>query len=362
MKIVTFEDIDESLMQGHECCFVHSGCNGDADVVILDINTIFDYEEKKLSLCKEKYTSVAVIDDPSDFDAFKNFGITAWIKRDDLSDLPNLLSDIQTRMGLQEYPIIIDTHCHLDNIKYEDDIEEVINSSIASGVGKFIIPGADINDLQKAIKLSELHENIFFAVGIHPYDIDNYQEDILEKYINHPKCVAVGECGLDYFRLPEGEIEKKENIALQKEIFTKQINLAKKYNKPLIIHIRDASNDSKQILLDNNASEVGGVLHCYNADEQLLSLSEQNFYFGIGGVVTFKNAKKLVNVLPKIPKDKLLLETDGPYLTPHPYRGQRNEPKYTNEVAQKIAEILGLEKEEIVTLTTKNATKLFNFS
>jgi hypothetical protein len=100
MKIVTFEDIDETLMQGHETCFVHSGCGEDADVVILDINTIFDYEEKKLTLCKEDYTSIAVIDDPSDFDAFKNFGITAWIKRDNLSDLPALLTEVQSRMGL----------------------------------------------------------------------------------------------------------------------------------------------------------------------------------------------------------------------------------------------------------------------
>jgi len=166
---------------------------------------------------------------------------------------------------------------------------------------------------------------------------------------------------LDYFRLPENQEEKDTNIALQKEVFIAQINLAKKYKKPLIIHIRDASNDSKEILLDYDASDVGGVLHCYNADEQLLSLSEQNFYFGIGGVVTFKNAKKLVNVLPKIPKEKLVLETDGPYLTPHPYRGTRNEPKYTNEIASKIAEILDMTKEEVESLTTTNAKVLFNF-
>jgi len=148
---------------------------------------------------------------------------------------------------------------------------------------------------------------------------------------------------------------------LQKEVFIAQINLAKKYKKPLIIHIRDASNDSKQILLDHDASQVGGVLHCYNADEQLLSLAQQNFYFGIGGVVTFKNAKKLVNVLSEIPKEKLVLETDGPYLTPHPHRGTRNEPKYTNEIANKIAEILDISKDEVVALTTTNAKVLFNF-
>ena len=165
---------------------------------------------------------------------------------------------------------------------------------------------------------------------------------------------------MDYFRLPKDEDEKIANIKLQKEVFISQINLAKKYKKPLIIHIRDASNDSKILMLENDVKEVGGVLHCFNADEQLLVLAEHGFYFGIGGVLTFKNAKKLVNVLSKIPQDKLIIETDGPYLTPHPYRGTRNEPKYTNEVASKMAELLDMTKEQIEDLTTSNANKLFN--
>ncbi len=169
----------------------------------------------------------------------------------------------------------------------------------------------------------------------------------------------MGECGLDYYRLPEDESEKEINIKLQKEVFVSQIDLAKKYKKPLIIHIRDASNDSKQILLENNASEVGGVLHCFNADEQLLSLAKENFYFGIGGVVTFKNAKKLLNVLHKIPLEKLVLETDAPYLTPEPFRGKRNEPLYTKYVAAKIGEILSIDQKEIEDLTTRNAKILF---
>jgi TatD DNase family protein len=210
--------------------------------------------------------------------------------------------------------------------------------------------------------LSEKYDEIYFAVGIHPYDIENYDEKILESYINHKKCVAVGECGLDYFRLPEDNLEKEQNIILQKQVFISQITLAKKYKKPLIIHIRDSSNDAKKILLENDAKQVGGVLHCFNADEQLLSLADEQFYFGIGGVVTFKNGKKLVNVLPKIPKDKLLIETDAPYLTPHPYRGTRNEPKYTNEIAHKISEILDITKEDIIKLTTFNATQLFSFN
>jgi len=186
-----------------------------------------------------------------------------------------------------------------------------------------------------------------------------YDETIMEKYVNHPKCIAIGECGLDYFRLPEDEEEKQQNIKKQKEVFKAQIEFAKKVNKPLIVHIRDASNDSREILINTNAKEVGGVLHCYNASEHLLPLAEHNFYYGIGGVLTFKNAKKLVEVLPKIPKEKLIIETDGPYLTPHPHRGKRNEPFYTNLVAQKMAELLDMSKEEIEDLTTNNATRLF---
>lgn len=177
--------------------------------------------------------------------------------------------------------------------------------------------------------------------------------------MNHPKCIAIGECGLDYYRLPDDEEEKKENIKRQKEVFISQINLAKKYKKPLIIHIREASDDSRQILINENAKEVGGVLHCFNASEHLLILSEHNFYFGIGGVLTFKNAKKLVEILPKIPIDKLLIETDAPYLTPHPYRGVRNEPYYTIYVAQKMAELLNMTEKQIADLTTNNAKKLF---
>jgi TatD DNase family protein len=223
----------------------------------------------------------------------------------------------------------------------------------------FLIPGADFNDLPQAIKLAEKYDEVFFAVGIHPYDIDMYDEAIMEKYVNHPKCIAIGECGLDYYRLPEDEEEKQQNIKKQKEVFIAQIEFAKKVKKPLIVHIRDASNDSREILIDTNAKEVGGVLHCYNASEHLLPLSEHNFYYGIGGVLTFKNARKLVEVLSKIPKEKLIIETDGPYLTPHPHRGKRNEPFYTNLVAEKMAELLNMTKDEIEELTTNNAIRLF---
>jgi TatD DNase family protein len=255
--------------------------------------------------------------------------------------------------------MIIDTHIHLDNIKYKDDLDKVLDRARDAGVGRFIIPGADANTLEYAIEISQQNDDVFFAVGIHPYDVDGYDDEIFEKYATHQKCVAIGECGLDYFRLEGTDEEKELEKQKQKNIFVKQVEIAKKYKKPLIVHIRDSSTDSKEILLSCKASEVGGVLHCYNADEQLLSLSKSGFYFGIGGVVTFKNARKLVDVLQKIPQEKLLIETDGPYLTPTPHRGQRNEPLYTTLIAQKIADILETDVANIKESTTQNALKLF---
>ena len=255
--------------------------------------------------------------------------------------------------------MIIDTHCHLDNIKYKDDLSEVIKNAKKEGVEKFIIPGASPEDLPFAVELANEYEDVFFAVGIHPYDIDYFELDLLEKYITHPKCVAVGECGLDFYRMPKDIAGRKRIYEKQIEVFKSQINLAKKYKKPLIVHIRESSEKSKEILLQENASEVGGVLHCFNASEYLLDLADKGFYFGIGGVVTFKNGKKLKEILPKIPKEKLLIETDAPYLTPEPFRGTRNEPKYTIYIAKEMAKILQITQDEIENLTTANAKKLF---
>lgn len=255
--------------------------------------------------------------------------------------------------------MIIDTHVHLDDERYREDFEEMMARAKESGVNEFIIPGADPSTLKRAIELCEEHENIFFAVGVHPYDLEGMEGLDFEYYASHPKCVAIGECGMDYFRLEGTDEDKVAEKKRQEEAFRAQIRMAKKVKKPLIIHIRDASHDSKMILLEEGAGEVGGVLHCYNADDELLSLANEGFYFGIGGVLTFSNAKKLVNVLPKIPKEKLLIETDGPYLTPHPNRGKRNEPAYTKFVAQKMSELLDLPLEVIEDLTTSNARTLF---
>ncbi len=255
--------------------------------------------------------------------------------------------------------MIIDTHCHLDDERYREDVSEVVERAKAIGVECFIIPGADPKTLTRAIELSEKYDEIYFAVGVHPYDARNYQKDFLEEFVQHPKCVAIGECGLDYFRLPESQEESEIEKKLQQEVFVDQILWAKELKLPLIVHVRESSADCLE-LLEKYAGSEGGVLHCYNADESLLKLASKNFYYGIGGVLTFKNAKKLINVYPKIPNDKLIIETDAPYLTPHPYRGKRNEPSYTKYIASKMAELSVIEQEQLESITTKNSKRLFS--
>ncbi len=254
--------------------------------------------------------------------------------------------------------MIVDTHCHLDDARYNDDLDEVLKNAREQGVEKFIIPGADPKSLERAVEIAQQYEMVYFAVGVHPYDAKNYDKNYLEKFVSHPKCVAIGECGLDYYRLSDDPDEAAADKKLQKEIFIDQILWAKTLKKPLIVHIRESSADCLA-LLEEHAGEEGGVLHCYNADESLLKLAKRNFYYGIGGVLTFKNAKKLINVYPKIPQDKLLIETDAPYLTPHPHRGERNEPSYTALVAAKMSELSKLDSEEIAKITTENAQRLF---
>ncbi len=250
--------------------------------------------------------------------------------------------------------MIIDTHCHLDDTCYDSDLSQVVQNAHDNGVKKMIIAGADTADLPRAVQIAEKNAGVYFAVGAHPYNLSSFDEKIFERYATHEKCVAIGECGLDYYRKPD-DAEKAE----QKRIFEAQISLAVKFKKPLIVHIRDANEDAFEIL-NRRKSELtrGGVLHCFNASPLLLGLSD-TFFYGIGGVLTFKNAKSLVAILPQIPRDKLVLETDAPYLTPEPFRGTRNEPARTALVAKKMAELLSLDEKEVRTLTTQNAQRLF---
>ena len=259
---------------------------------------------------------------------------------------------------------LCDTHCHLDDGRYDEDFEAVLKRSFEVGVTRFIIPAAHPNDLKKAQSLSHQYKGVYFAVGIHPNYAHLYDKDFLQGFVDDEKCVAIGECGLDYYRVEESlqemELESFESLKdLQKRVFVEQIQLAIEVKKPLIVHIREASLDSLEILSAYAKELKGGVLHCFNADFQLLSLAKYGFYYGIGGVLTFKNAKKLVEVLPKIPLQSLLLETDAPYLAPHPHRGERNEPSYIPLVLEKMSEILAIPKETLVTQINHNTQNLF---
>lgn len=251
---------------------------------------------------------------------------------------------------------IIDTHCHLDSESFYDDLGEVLLHAFENGIDSIIIPGADIEDLPRAREIAHSHERVFYAAGVHPYELCTFDENILRECLKDSKCVAVGECGLDYYRLKSEDVEFKKT---QKEFFIFQLELAKEFQKPVIVHSRDANEDTYEILKKHSRELCGGVLHCFNASKRLLELADEGFYFGIGGVLTFKNAKNLVEILPQIPKDRLLLETDAPYLAPEPFRGKRNDPLLTQKVADKMSEILGLPRGELLELCFKNSQKLF---
>ncbi|TEY01174.1 TatD family hydrolase [Campylobacter sp. US33a] len=251
---------------------------------------------------------------------------------------------------------IIDTHCHLDDESYFGDLDEIIKHSKQNKIEKIIIPGADLSHLSRAREISYKYDYVYFAAGVHPYHCDEFDLEYLKKYSYDEKCVAIGECGLDYFYLKSENESVKQK---QKEIFNIQLELARDTRKPVIIHSRDANDDTYQILKKYAKDLKGGVIHCFNASEHLLRLSDEGFYFGIGGVLTFKNAKNLVEILPKIPKDKLLLETDAPYLTPTPFRGKRNHPILTHLVVDKMSEILNIDRQELIQICTKNANDLF---
>lgn len=255
--------------------------------------------------------------------------------------------------------MLFDTHAHLNAVQYEEDLLEVIDRAKAEGVSNIVVVGFDKPTIKRAMELTEQYDFIYAAVGWHPVDaIDMTEEDLvqIEKLAHHPKVVAIGEMGLDYYW-------DKSPKEIQKEVFRKQIQLAKKVNLPIIIHNREATADIVEILREENAQEVGGIMHCFSGSyEVAMQCIEMNFYISFGGPVTFKNAKKPKEVAAQVPLDRLLIETDCPYLTPHPFRGKRNEPSYVKYVAEKIAELRGMTFDEIASITSKNAKKIFDIN
>ncbi|MFE4708895.1 TatD family hydrolase [Peribacillus simplex] len=255
--------------------------------------------------------------------------------------------------------MLFDTHVHVNAEQFNEDLEDVIDRAKEAGVNNMVVVGFDRPTIKRAMELIEAYDFMYAAVGWHPVDaIDMTEEDLqwIEELSNHPKVVAIGEMGLDYHW-------DKSPKDVQMEVFRKQIRLAKKVGLPIIIHNREATADIVNILKEEEASMVGGIMHCFSGSaETALECINMNFYISLGGPVTFKNAKKPKEVAAAVPLDRLLIETDCPYLAPHPYRGKRNEPSYVKLVAEQIAEIKQLTLEEVSQATTENAKKLFGIN
>ncbi|WP_078593266.1 TatD family hydrolase [Evansella clarkii] len=255
--------------------------------------------------------------------------------------------------------MLFDTHVHLNADQFEEDIEQVIERANEAGVSKMTVVGFDEKTINKAMELTEKYDFIYAAVGWHPVDaIDLNQEYLnwIRDLASHPKVVAIGETGLDY------HWDKSPKEA-QKDAFRKQIQLAKEVKLPLIIHNRNADEDVVKILKEEKAEETGGIMHCFGGSIEIArACMDMNFYISFGGPVTFKNAKETKETAKEIPLERMLIETDAPYLAPHPYRGKRNEPAYVKLVAEEIARLKELDYEEVAHQTTKNAEKLFGIN
>ena len=239
--------------------------------------------------------------------------------------------------------MLIDTHSHIDMDNYKDRFEEVLKTAFEYGVKKIVIPGVEPSGFERILSLCEKYENIYGAVGIHPEEVNYFDENsekLLKEYLKHEKIIAVGEIGLDYY-WDKSQTEK------QKEIFEKQILIAKEAKKPVLVHDREAHQDTFEILKKTNAAEIGVVMHCFSGSPEFAAeCVKEGFYIALGGVTTFKNAKKAKEVAKTVPLDRLLLETDAPYMTPVPYRGKENQPAYIKFVAQEIANLRNISFEQ----------------
>ncbi len=254
--------------------------------------------------------------------------------------------------------MLIDSHAHLDDRRFQKDIDKVLERAKRAGVGKIIHVGFDKQSSINAYKMAEKYENIYAVVGVHPHDAKDLDDDLLEFLYDiartKNKIVAIGEIGLDYYR----NLSPKDQ---QKKAFVRQIALAKELNLPIVIHDRDAHGDTVKIMKEERASRTGGVLHCFSGSwEMARQCIEMGFYISFAGPVTFSNARRILDVIASTPLERILVETDCPYLTPEPHRGRRNEPAYVKHVAEKIAEVKGVSFEEIARITTANTKEAFN--
>jgi len=249
--------------------------------------------------------------------------------------------------------MLIDTHCHIDSESYENK-EEVIKNM---GDNILVASAASPESIKEVIDLTQKYNNVYGTIGVHPEFADSYTNEDLKKIeegLKNKKIIGIGEIGLDYHY-------GKENALSQKELFIKQIEIANKYNKTIVIHTRDASMDTYNIIKKYKKENIKLILHCYSGSLELAKeYIKLGAKLGIGGVLTFKNEKKLKEIVKELDLKNFVLETDSPYLTPEPHRGKKNEPANVKLVAQKIAEIKGFSVEEVVKITTENALLQFD--
>ncbi len=254
--------------------------------------------------------------------------------------------------------MIFETHAHYDDEAFDPDRESLLEELQKGGIGRVVNIGASLKSCRSTLALMEKYPFVYGALGVHPSETAELSEEgilWLKEHCAHKKCVAVGEIGLDY-HWPEPEKE------VQKKWFIRQLELAKELNLPVVIHSREAAKDTVDIMKELNAGETGGIIHCFSYTKETAEIFlDMGFYFGIGGVVTFKNAKKLKEAVESIPLDRLVVETDSPYLAPEPNRGKRNNSLNLPYIIEEIAAIKKISPAEVEAATWENAKKIYKF-
>ena len=252
--------------------------------------------------------------------------------------------------------MIFDTHAHYDDERFDEDREALLASMKDAGIGNIVNIGANMASSQRSLDLAAEHDFMYAAVGVHPSDcaeLDDEKIEKLKEMSSFDKCVAIGEIGLDYY-WPEPDHE------LQKMWFKRQISLAREVDLPIVVHSRDAAADTVDILRSEKAGDLGGVVHCFSYSKEVAEeCVKMGFYIGIGGVLTFKNGRKMKEVAEAIPLEKIILETDCPYLAPEPFRGKRNSSLYLPYVVSAMAQIKGISEEEVISITEANAREMY---
>ncbi|GAB4125155.1 MAG: TatD family hydrolase [Sideroxydans sp.] len=252
--------------------------------------------------------------------------------------------------------MFIDSHCHLNFPGLNEQLDALLANMQANDVSHALCVSVDLVSFPQVLALAEQHDNLYASVGVHPdYELEKEPtQDEIVRLARHPKVIAIGETGLDYYRLTG-------NLEWQRERFRTHIRAARKVGKPLIIHTRSAALDTLHIMAEEQAGTVGGVMHCFTENlEVALTAIDLGFYISFSGILTFKNAASIKEVAQRIPLDRMLIETDSPYLAPVPHRGKTNQPAYVKHVAEEIATLRGISPEEVGQATTQNFKRLFH--